>query len=205
MKDSVKSTIVVAVLIILSLLTAVVLDSVLESNEKNDYPINNASGLYQTVCEYSNEYGIPKEVIYTAMYTRSGCTPSYEEEGKIGYFAFTSDEICDIEVLLGIDITEEILKVPSNNLMLGVEYISSLYEEFGDFHTVYAALLMGKSGAEELKKNAKLYDITGSLVSLPEGHNCEEEFKKMLETEKKYIELYFSSNDSIIETETQRK
>ncbi len=196
MKDSIKRFLITAILLALSVSSAVYADSIILKKEKAEYPCNSEQGLLDTVRKYSESYGIPLEVIYTVMYMRSGCDPTFEENGRIGYMALTEKEIDELEGLLSLDITDEMLRVPSNNLMLGVEYISHLQSLYGDKNSIYASLICGKEEMLAFSENRKLYDVTGSLISLPEGHEKEEEFKKYLETEEKYVELYFEKTES---------
>ncbi len=192
MRDSVKRFMLTATLCLLAVISAFYVDGLITKYEKEQYPLGKAPGLRETVASYSESYGIPEEVIYTVMKMRSGIDQRYDKNGRIGYMGLSYDEISELEAMLDREITSEMIRNPSNNLMFGIEYLNGLYKVLEDWNTVYAALLMGRSRALELSSDKKLTDITGSLIALPEGDEMAEEFKAYLKTEEKYKELYFN-------------
>lgn len=192
MKDSIKRFITTVILLSLSVGTAFLLDGFIDMYEKKQYPLGDADSVSATVSAYSGSYGIPEEVIYTVMKMRSGCNRDFENDGRIGYMGLDKTELSEIGKLIGIEITEEMAKNPSYNLMFGVEYLKNLYSGLGDWNAVYAALICGKESASEWSQNKELTDVTGALISLPEGHESEDTFKEYIKTEDKYLKLYFS-------------
>lgn len=192
MKDSIKRFFITALLLALSIGTAFLIDAYIDKREKEEYPQGDSESVRQTVTQYAETYEIPEEVIYTVIKMRSGFDRSYEKDGRIGYMGLDATEISEIEKLLETDVTEDMARDPSYNLLFGVQYLRSLYSGLGDWNAVYAALLCGKEKASEWSSNTDLTDVTGTLVSLPEDNEFAKEFEEYLKTEEKYAELYYS-------------
>ena len=192
MKDSIKRLFITAVIIALSVATALLIDVILDKKERETYSLGEEQSVYETVEKYSKQYGIPQEMIYTVMKMRSNCTRFYESDGRYGYMGLNMDDVKIIKDSYEVAITEDMLRNPSYNLLFGVQIISKLYSSLEDKNAVYAALLYGSENASDWLESSKYTDITGSLVSVPEGVG--NEFYEYLKTEQKYVELYFGDN-----------
>lgn len=189
MKDSLKRFFICLTVLILSVCTALILDKMIDKHEKSIYTLGEEKSVLLTVTSYSEKYGIPEEMIYTVMKMRSNCNRFYDSEGKYGYMGLGGDEIPLISEMYDIEITVDMLRNPSYNLLFGVQMISKLYSSLGDKNAVYAALLYGEDKAAEWLLSDKYTDITGSLTSVPESVG--KEFYQYIETEQKYSKLYF--------------
>lgn len=189
MKDSLKRFFICLIVLALSVGTALVIDKMIDKHEKSVYTLGEEASVLTTVTTYSEKYGIPEEMIYTVMKMRSNCNRFYDSDGKYGYMGLGSDDIPLISGMYDIEITVDMLRNPSYNLLFGVQIISKLYSSLGDKNAVYAALLYGEDKAAEWLLSDKYTDITGSLTSVPESVG--KEFYEYIETEQKYSKLYF--------------
>lgn len=191
MKDSLKRFFITVMVLVLSVVTALAIDLVLDKKEREEYSLGEEASVYETVEKYSKQYGIPEEMIYTVMKMRSNCTRFYENDGRYGYMGLSIKDVEIIKDSYDVKITEDMLRNPSYNLLFGVQIISKLYSSLGDKNAVYAALLHGSENAEDWLKSSDYTDITGSLVSVPESVG--KEFYEYIKTEEKYVKLYFGN------------
>lgn len=191
MKESLKRFFITIVILSLSVATAVFIDRAIDKSDREAHPLGEEESVREVISDYSEQYGIPEEVIYTVMKMRSGCNRFYDSDGRYGYMGLNVDDISVIKDFYDVEITEDMLRNPSYNLLFGVQIISRLYSELGDMNAVYAALIYGKESAAEWISNENYIDITGSLIKVPESVG--DEFYEYLKTEEKYTKLYFDN------------
>jgi hypothetical protein len=192
MPAPVKRFLLIVLVLCLSFASARGVDLLITKYEHNMYPLGDSDGMRETISKYSEEYDVPEEIIYTVIHVRSRGNRSYNEHGRIGFFGLSRNELDTVGRILGISVTSTMAKKPSYNLLFGVTYLKYLYSSFGDWNSVYAALLCGRDELLEWGSDRSLIDVTGSLVALPEGHEQTDAFKYYLDVERKYVELYFS-------------
>ena len=197
MPAPVKRFLLIILVLFMSFASAKGVDSLITKYERNVFPLGDSEAMRETVTKYSEEYDVPERVIYTVIQVRSGGRRSFNEHGRVGYFGLSREELNTVGKLLDISITDAMAKKPSYNLLFGVTYLKYLYSSFGDWNSVYAALLCGRDQLLEWGSDRNLADATGALVALPEGHEQTSAFKYCLEVEKKYVALYFSDNKVI--------
>ena len=191
MKDSIKRFVFVVTLLALSISTAFLLDDLLDKNDRKKYPLGEEESVITVIENYSAQYGIPEEMIYTVMNMRSGCNRFYENEGRYGYMGLNLDDVALISGSYEGGISEDMLRNPSYNLLFGVQIISKLYSELEDKNAVYSALLYGSEQTAKWLENEEYTDLTGSLVKVPKGVG--NDFYDYLKTEEKYVKLYFEN------------
>lgn len=191
MKESFKRFFITIAILSLSVATAVFIDRAIDKNDREEHPLGEEESVREVISNYSSQYGIPEEVIYTVMKMRSDCNRFYDNDGRYGYMGLNVDDISVIKDFYDVEITEDMLRNPSYNLLFGVQIISRLYSELGDMNAVYAALIYGKESAAEWISNENYIDITGSLIKVPESVG--DEFYEYLKTEEKYTKLYFDN------------
>jgi len=189
MKDSLKRFFITVTVLVLSVVTAYFIDRMIDKSERKTYSLGEEESVMATVTAYSGQYGIPEEMIYTVMKMRSNCNRFYESDGRYGYMGLNSEDIALIQGSYDVEITEDMLRNPSYNLLFGVQIISKLYSSLEDKNAVYAALLYGEENAKAWLVDSNYTDITGSLIAVPESVG--EEFYEYVETEQKYVKLYF--------------
>lgn len=192
MPAPVKRFLLIALVLVLSVVSAKGVDSLISRYERNLFPLGDSDAMREAITKYSDEYDIPEKVIYTVIRVRSGGRRSFNEHGRIGYFGLSREELNTVGKLLKLSITDAMAKKPSYNLLFGITYLKYLYSSFGDWNSVYAALLCGRDELLEWGSDRSLTDATGALVALPEGHEQTKAFKYYLDVEKKYTSLYFS-------------
>ena len=196
MPAPVKRFLLVILVLALSYGSAKGVDVLITKYERNLFPLGDSDAMRETITEYSKVYNIPEEVIYTVIHVRSGGRRGFAEHGRVGYFGLSRDELDAVGKILKLDITDTMAKKPSYNLLFGITYMKYLYSSFGDWNSVYAALLCGRDELLEWGSDRSLTDATGALVSLPEGHEQTDSFRYFLEVEEKYTSLYFSKTTS---------
>ena len=118
------------------------------------------------VDEYSEMYGVPKDVIYSVM----KCESSFKADAKsnggaIGLMQImpaTFEDLCD---RTGEEYNESFLYDPRVNIKYGTYYLSYLYSRYGVWETVYAAYNAGYGRVDgwlknpEISQDGKLYNI----------------------------------------------
>ena len=191
MKDSLKRFFISLTVLILSISTALLIDHLIDKKDRADYPLGDEESVRTVVLNYSEQYGISEEMIYTVMKMRSGCNRFYENDGRYGYMGLSKEDVSLIRSSYEVEITEDMLRNPSYNMLFGVQIISKLYSNLEDKNAVYAALLYGEENVREWLTNEKYTDLTGSLVKVPESVG--NDFYEYLKTEEKYVKLYFEN------------
>lgn len=194
MKDGFKRFLIVLLLVLLSTGSAYLVDRTIDKIDRDNYPLGDDVNVQNAVANYSEQYSIPEEVIYTVMKMRSGCDRYYYSDEKIGLMALTVKECETVKSEVGITPTAELLRDPAYNLHFGVYLLKKYYSALGDWNGVYAALICGVDNAARWSADPSLLDTTGSLVRLPESEENASLFEEYLKTEKKYLELYDFKN-----------
>lgn len=192
MPAPVKRFLLIALVLLLSYGSARGVDSLITTYEQNVFPLGDSDGMRESITKYSEEYDIPEKVIYTVIHVRSGGKRGFNEHGRVGYFGLSREELDTVGRLLKLEITDAMAKKPSYNMLFGITYLKYLYSSFGDWNSVYAALLCGRDELLEWGSDRNLADATGALIALPEGHEQTEAFNYYLKVEKTYENLYFS-------------
>lgn len=117
--------------------------------------------------EYSELYGVPKEIIYAVI----KCESSFEADAKsskgaIGLMQIMPATFEDLCRRTGEEYNESLLYDPSVNIKYGTYYLSRLYSKFGIWETVYAAYNAGPGRVDDWLSNAT-YATDGRLHNIP--------------------------------------
>ncbi len=123
--------------------------------------------LYEEYIEkYSDEYSVPKEIVYAVINTESSFDSSaLSGAGAMGLMQITKETFWWLLSKNGEDIPTDKLYDPETNIKYGTYFLSILYEEFGSWDTAYAAYNAGRSRVNswlsdnEITKDGKLVNI----------------------------------------------
>lgn len=140
------------------------------------------------VTKYSDEYGVPKDVIYAVIKVESGFSPSAESpKGAIGLMQLmpsTYEWLCG---KVGVEYDEEKITDPETNIKCGTYYLSYLYNEFAVWETVYAAYNAGQGTVREWLATEE-YSKDGHLTKIPYAETSRY-VEKVSEAREVYLEL----------------
>ena len=121
----------------------------------------------ELIDEYSGEYGVPPEIICAVIETESSFrADAVSGAGAMGLMQITRETFWWLLTKAGEDMDVDRLYEPEINIRYGTYFLSLLYEEFGDWDTVYAAYNAGRSRVHGWLDDP---DITkdGKLVNIP--------------------------------------
>ena len=125
---------------------------------------------YQTYVErYAKQYDVPANLIYAVIRTESDFdSEAVSSVGAVGLmqmmpstFRWLSDD------MLGEHLEDGMLYDPETNIRYGVYCLSYLYNEFGLWHTVYAAYNAGPNRVRDWTADSRYADENGALTSIP--------------------------------------
>ncbi len=118
------------------------------------------------VSQYSEEYGVPEEIIYAVI----KCESSFETDAKssggaVGLMQMLPATFEDLCRRLGEEYNESLLYDPKISIKYGTYYLSYLYSRYGVWETVYAAYNAGYGRVDgwlddpEIGVDGRLYNI----------------------------------------------
>ena len=181
------------IIIVAAIAFGFLFDFVLTRIECSIYPMPEE---YKPFVEkYSEEYGVPKELIYAVIKTESGFDSSaVSNKGAVGLmqimpatFEWLTNDILHEHLGKGM------LYDPETNIKYGTYYLSRLYGRFGDWDTALAAYNGGEGNVSEWLSDPR-YSDDGKKLNIDkipsEFKETENYVKKVNKAQKKYNELY---------------
>ena len=121
----------------------------------------------ELIDEYSGEYGVPPEIICAVIETESSFrADAVSGAGAMGLMQITRETFWWLLTKAGEDMEVERLFEPEINIKYGTYFLSLLYEEFGEWDTVYAAYNAGRSRVHGWLENDEITK-DGRLVNIP--------------------------------------
>jgi soluble lytic murein transglycosylase len=148
------------------------------------YPLKNR----QTVCEYSDVYGLDRSLIFAMIKVESSFDKDAESSaGAIGYMQITPDTAKYISDMLGI--VKYDLKDVETNVNFGCFYVKYLLAKFKSKETAIVAYNAGEGNVILWLKDKECSDDGINLKKIPftESKNYLEKVKKV---ENRYKKLY---------------
>ncbi len=144
------------------------------------------------VAKYSEQYGVPEDLIWAVIKTESGFDPyATSDVGAMGLMQLmpaTFDEITNQRLKEGLDPIKRL--DPETNIKYGTYYLSYLFSRYGNWDTVLAAYNGGLGNVDSWLKDRSLVDAeTGELKEIP-FKETREYVKKVNRALDKYEELY---------------
>lgn len=187
MNKILKSVIPIILIIAFLVLAGFLMNRSAKLLEKAAFPLD----YREIVEEKSGEYGVPLSVTFAVIRTESGFDPNAESyAGARGLMQITEVAFDWISKLRKIDDkTFDSMYDPETNIDYGVWFLAHLYEEFGDWETVYVAYNAGHNAArrwlsdEENSSDGVSFDVIPNKTA---AHYCE----KVSTFRKGYIEAY---------------
>lgn len=183
----------ILIIIAVAIVFGILFDLVVTAIERKIYPMPDEYKAY--VEKYSEEYGVPKELVYAVIKTESGFDSSaVSSKGAIGLmqmmpatFEWLTNDILHDHLDKGM------LYDPETNIKYGTYYLARLYNRFGDWDTALAAYNGGEGNVSEWLTNSK-YSDDGKKLNVNKIPNEFKEtknyVKKVNKALKKYKELY---------------
>ena len=171
-------------MVILSVLTGYMLDEIRYRIDLHEYPRDYA----EYVEKAADAYSIPAEILFAVIHTESSFRKdAVSPKGAVGLMQLTPDTYDWICFLRREEAAPDITD-PSVNIDAGAFLLHYLYQQYGDWDTVYAAYNAGYT-----RVNTWLADATvtenGKLVNIPYPET-KEYVKKVNRTREKYETLY---------------
>lgn len=190
MKLTVQRVLIFFLLIALSVGFGFAFDAVADAVERSNYP--RPDELRDGVSDASARFGLPEAILWAAVRERSGFQSNLtDEDGGIGLFRLTPERYTAVrtEVFTETEPDPGLLYNPSVNLLTGAAYLSLLYEKYGVFETVYAAMELGEETVDAYLTDPDHVTAQGTLTGLPK--KAAATVAAMEEAVETYTRLYY--------------
>ena len=164
-------------------------DAVMTSFEKREYPIPDAYAEY--VSRYSDEYGVPADIIYSVIKVESDFNGSaHGDDGAIGLMQLTPSILERLCSETGEELTPETLYSPEINIKYGSLHLSQLYSKYGIWETCFAAYHAGEDTVDSWIAEKENVDGNGILIKYP-SEQTSSYIDELARANKNYRKLYF--------------
>ena len=138
----------------------------------------------------SEEFGIPKAVIFSVMKAESDFDQYARSSADArGLMQITSVALEDINRLLSENYTMTQMYDPEINIRCGVAYLSILYRKYGIYDTVYAAYNAGQGNVDNWLYNNLYSKDQKQLYHIP-FHETSNYVKKINQYYQEYQKIY---------------
>lgn len=138
----------------------------------------------------SEEFGIPKAVIFSVMKAESDFDQYARSSADArGLMQITSVALEDINRLLSENYTMTQMYDPKINIRCGVAYLSILYRKYGIYDTVYAAYNAGQGNVDNWLYNSLYSKDQKHLYHIP-FHETSNYVKKVNQYYQEYQKIY---------------
>lgn len=186
-----KNTIAIILIIVVAISLGYAYDKISTGLEMKAYPLE-----YTDIVEkYSDEYSVPKEIVYGVIKTESGFrSDAKSSAGAVGLMQITEATFDWIASRLGDDLSKGLLYDPETNIKYGTYYLGYLYNElFKDWDIAFAAYNAGPNRVQGWIDDHPEYINGGEIIYIPieETRNY---IKKVNKSKDIYKKLYFSNN-----------
>lgn len=156
----------------------------------------------ELIDEYSGEYGVPPEIICAVIETESSFrADAVSGAGAMGLMQITRETFWWLLTKAGEDMEVERLFEPEINIKYGTYFLSLLYEEFGEWDTVYAAYNAGRSRVHGWLENDEITK-DGRLVNIPIAETADY-VKKVSRSVEKYRTAWAHQAEQLREQSAQ--
>ena len=138
----------------------------------------------------SEEFGIPKAVIFSVMKAESDFDQYARSSADArGLMQITSVALEDINRLLSENYTMTQMYDPKINIRCGVAYLSILYRKYGIYDTVYAAYNAGQGNVDNWLYNSLYSKDQKQLYHIP-FHETSNYVNKVNQYYQEYQKIY---------------
>lgn len=181
-----KKTIVIVVILIISALLSTLFGYISDSISRTMNPTKYS----EAVEKYSEQYDVPKHIVYAVIKTESSFKPdAVSPKGAIGLMQLTPDTFEWLCAKTGDQPNELLLYDPDTNIRYGTYFLSLLHNEYKVWNTVYAAYNAGRGRVNSWLDDEK-YNNNGRLINIPYKETAEY-VKKVNRSSELYERLYF--------------
>lgn len=200
MKNSTKRPIAVIIILLISLLLGLAIDTVWDVVEKKTHPTD--FGSYVKV--YASEYNIPEYVIFAVIETESGfdkdALSSAGARGLMQMMPSTFEWLTGPEHL-GEKLDPDRLYDPEVAIKYGTYYLNYLYKKFDyNWDNTFAAYNAGEGNVATWLEDEKYSDESGNLTSIPFKETARY-IEKVNDNIEIYKKLYYKNNEGVTENE----
>ncbi len=188
--------IVISVLLVLSVIGYAAYHAVQKFLSELEYKMYPLPEEYVSEIEkWSSEYNVPIEIVCGVIHTESGFEPdAVSHAGAKGMMQITKDTFDWITFKLKEEQTEDVLFDYKTNIKYGTYLLSYLYDDFGDWDTVFAAYNAGRGRVNSWLEDESITQ-DGKLKNIP-YKETEDYIEKVNKAAGKYKELYFSDHQN---------
>ena len=189
MKESSRRTLVIVLILCASILLGLLTDLIWTLIDKAQHPVD----YDEIISRYSEEYNVPKDIIFAVIKVESGFDP--EAESSAGAMGLMQMIPSTFEWLTGKEHLNENLPVqklfePEVSIRYGTYYLAYLYRRFDyNWHTVFAAYNGGEGNVRKWLGNPEYSDGEGNLTDIPFAET-RSYVKKVENARATYRELY---------------
>ena len=148
----------------------------------------------EIVTEYATLYGVPEHIVYAVIKTQSDFDSTKQGENQaVGLFQLTPAQYLELAAeARDPEANPAALYDPNTNIRYGTMYLAALYQKYGMWSTVYAALYAGEDAVDGWLQNPAYIDPDfGTLVTVPDKQIAKA-VKKTVKAQDIYEKLYFA-------------
>ena len=192
-KAAMRSGIIIAIALA-SLIFGIAFQKISDSAERSKYPVQ----YKEFVEKYSDEYGVPKNVIYSVIKCESEFDSSLlSDDGKIGLMQVSPETLEAYKEELHDPYDKGMLYDPETNIKYGTYRLSKMYLKLGTWRSVFAAMSAGEETVLEWLADPAFSEISEmakpKLVNIPDDE-VRKATEKLEDVSEKYKDLYFENN-----------
>lgn len=149
----------------------------------------------EIVTGYAALYGVPEQTVYAVIKTRSDFDSTKQGERQaVGLFQLTPAQYLELAAeARDPEANPAALYDPDTNIRYGTMYLAALYQKYGMWSTVYAALYAGEDTVDGWLQNPAYVDPDfGTLVTIPDKQIAKA-VKKTVKAQAIYEKLYYQT------------
>ena len=184
MKQALNRSIAAVILVALAIASGFGIQQLYYAIQNKNYP----TAYSEYVDRYSEQYNVPKDVIYAVIKVESNFVynaQSYKNaHGLMQIMPGTYEWMCQRE---GIDPEAHSIDDPEINIRIGTCYLAYLYGEFEIWETVFAAYNAGHGIVRQWLSDEQ-YGKDGHLINIPYSETASY-VKKVSDAREKYIKI----------------
>ena len=192
MKLTAQRVLIFFLIILLSVGFGFGYDAAADKLERRKYP---KSATYAAmITEYSQEFGVPEAIIWATVQSESGFVSSAVSGDAVGLMKITParlEHICR-DILHESVPDTGMLYDPATNLRVGTAYLSSLYQKYGMWESVFAAWSAGTDATDNWLNDKKCLNAQGKLVKIPDS-KCAAFVSRTVKAAEMYAKLYYGA------------
>jgi len=192
-KLNIRRVLIFLLILALSVAFGFGFDAAATALEKHRYPQKGEFAAFLRAD--TEEFGIPETILWAAVRTESGFVSNLvSADGSIGLMQLTPEQFHSIcsNLLHEGNLETGMLYDPETNLRCGSARISFLYQRYGVWKTVYAAMATDTETVDQWLTDPKLTDELGMLAVIPD-RAAASYVREMEKAVRMYGELYDQS------------